>query len=223
MKEPTPSLKHKPVQHPQAFTLPELLIVLGCVAIVVLLILPEFARSSNVAPRINCRLNLKQIGLSFRTWALDHNNQYPMSASATNGGCAGVPLSLLAYSTFAVMSNELSTPQVLVCLQDKTRTNAATFTKFGPKNLSYFLGIDASDTNPDTLLAGDDNILVNGLAAKPGLFDLKTNSKVAWSKVRHKGQGNVGFVDGSVQQLDSTRLARALAGTGSITNRIIMP
>jgi prepilin-type processing-associated H-X9-DG protein len=207
----------------RALTLPELFIVLGCVAIVVLLILPEFAKSSIVAPRINCRLNLQLIGLAFRTWALDHNDQYPMSTSATNGGCAEVPLGSLAYSTFSVMSNELATPIVLVCTEDKTRTNAAAFTRLGPTNLSYFLGVVASDANPNLLLAGDDNILVNGLAPKPGLLDLKTDTSVAWSKARHKGQGNIAFADGSVRQFDSRNFAGALAETGSITNRILMP
>jgi len=38
------------------------------------------------AMRINCINNLKQVGLSFRQWALDHGDQYPFNVSTNAGG-----------------------------------------------------------------------------------------------------------------------------------------
>ena len=45
---------------------------------------------------------------------------------------------------FQVMSNELSTPKILVCPAD-TRVAAANFVRLKNQNVSYFVGLEASD------------------------------------------------------------------------------
>ena len=207
-----------------ALTLIELLIVLLCLGIVVVVLFPALYSPKTRAPRLICVNNLKQIGLSFRAWALDHAGEFPMRAAITNGGAMGVPLGNLAYASFTVMSNELSNPAALICSADNKRIAAADFRGIGSANLSYFVGLDASGTNAHMFLAGDDSLLVNGFPPNPGLLlNLTTNSTIAWSKTRHQGQGNIGLADGSVQMLNSATLAKALANSGSPSNRIIFP
>src|SRR5436305_11279556 len=74
------------------------------------------------------------------------------------------------------MSNELSTPKVVVCPSDDghsahTNFNIGTITTspgtpsasqaanlFSNTKISWFVGVDASDNNPQMFLAGDRNI-----------------------------------------------------------------
>jgi prepilin-type processing-associated H-X9-DG protein len=221
----------------RAFTLIELLIVFVCVGMVASIFLPTLARPKVYAQRINCVNNLKQIGVAFRTWALDNSDKYPAQVSITNGGTMELVDSGIVWPHFSVMSNELSTPKILVCPEDvaRTRWTAATFGSPIPgaancipfcsnTNVSYFVGVDAHDTQPAMFLSGDANIAVDGVHPKARRQSFSTNSNIGWYQPRHeKGKkGNIGFADGSVQALNTSDLRKALRNSG-VTNRLAIP
>jgi hypothetical protein len=115
----------------------------------------------NRRPRTYCVNNLKQIGMAFKTWALDHTNDYPFNVSTNEGGarelCAAGPDGFAANGApiFQVMSNELSTPLFLVCSRDTLRIRATNFSNLQPSNISYRvrLGTNINESNPRAVLA----------------------------------------------------------------------
>jgi len=221
------------------FSLVELLVVVAIIGILAAILLPTLSRAKARSSRISCVCNLKQVGVAFRTWALDHNDNYPMQVSITNGGTMeliGNPANPMVFAHFAVMSNELSTPKILFCPSDRDRSRTAATDFLGmpggsskpiafvsDTNLSYFVGVDATDVWPQMFLSGDDNLAIGGVPLKGRLVTLGNDAAVSWTKERHVYQGNIALADGSVQQFSAMRLQDALAYTGIGTNRLAIP
>ena len=121
---------------------------------------PEWQQEQ--APSPDCADHLKEIGIAFKTWALDHNDQFPFNVSTNSGGtlelCArradGYDRNAALH--FRVMANELSTPRILICPNDssKGRSPASDFRNLQPANVTYLLhtGPDVNDTNPEAVL-----------------------------------------------------------------------
>jgi len=225
-------MKTKRVNRCGGLTLVEAMIVVAILSVLVAMMLPQLRRRKHCSGGVSCGNNLKQVGLSFRQWALDNNDKYPMQVSVTNGGAMEWARQGIAWPVFQVMSNELSTPKILFCPQE-TDTNRFVALHFGSpgsqgaftnnQSLSYFAGLDADETQPQMLLSGDSNLEIGGGRVRSGLVTLLTNRLVGWSAARHAHQGNVALSDGSVRGFSNLQLRQALTNTGDAANRIIIP
>jgi hypothetical protein len=89
-------------------------------------------------------------------------------------------------------------------------------------NISFFVGVDASETNPQLILSGDRNI-TNGTPIKNGILEVSSNQPAGWAAEMHNKVGNVALSDGSLQQISSTGLRSAIENSGGFTNRLQMP
>jgi prepilin-type N-terminal cleavage/methylation domain-containing protein len=232
----------------RAFTLIELLVVIAIIAILAAMLLPVLAAAKRRAQRINCVSNLKQVNLAFRIWEGDNNNLYPMAVSTSAGGA----LETVANQTtkvmqpegitnvFCVMSNELSTPKVLICPSDSTRGAATNFQELGQitpgttqglgtNGISFFVCGDATEAYPQMVLDGDRNVGIAGGATPASGQPAATIGFTSgwalgsatpgepgplwgWSaNDMHLKVGNIGLADGSVQEESVNGLETALS------------
>lgn len=205
-----------------AFTRLELMaITVVCCLLAIPVFISATHRVAARSQRINCTKNLQQIGLVFKTCALDHEDKFPMQALGQPGTSTNNIESVEVFRYFQVMSNDLANPKVLICPTDTRLPSADLANDFSNSNLSYFLGLDAMDTNPQMFLTGDRN-LTNGPLPSNRILVPNTNYPAGWTAEMHHYQGNIGLADGSVQQLARNRLTEALRNT-SYTNRLAMP
>jgi hypothetical protein len=209
----------------RAFTIKELAVVLAVSLMLAFLFLVKLLPPSrrygctHCTQRIKCGNNLKNVGLAFRIYATDNNDQFPGSILLSNRTTID---SIAIWQVYASMSNELSTPKLVICPEDLKRQEAKSFGVLLTNNISYFASLSATGDNTTAFLAGDRNLQRSGRLLT-GVFPLRTNALLSWSKDIHVEQGNVAMEDGSVQQISNQRLVGTIRDQGIETNLIIFP
>ena len=202
------------IRRRNAFSLVELLTVIAIIAILAALLLPALTRSQQRAKRIACLHNLQQIGLGFHSFANDHAGNFPMAVPMNQGGSKEFVANAylvngpfyFAYRHFQSLANELVRPDILLCPMDTARAVAENFLALQNSNVSYFVGVEARFSEPNSLLAGDRNLARNATLTQS---ILRTGGgKLHWTKELHELKGNVIFADGHVEEWSDENLAR---------------
>ena len=207
-----------------AFTRRDLVVLIAALVVLALLLVPALQRSHQKSMRLTCICNLKVIGTAYRIWANDNGDHYPAFTPQTNGGWRDLlyltNASTYAWTNYVTMANELGqNPWLLTCPTDERRPANSFSNHFANTNVSYFVGVNANDTYPQSLLGGDRN-LGPGTTPDPEYGfsptngrgnDVVINGPVCWSLNMHSrggpaGAGNILLGDGSAQQVTSGNL-----------------
>jgi len=217
-------------QNWRGFTFLELLIVIAMVSVVFgLFVLPVGRKNRSSATNIKCMSNLKQVALSFKMFTSDNAGSLPFVASRS-----------LAYTNdsqawlhFMVLSNYLGSTKILICPADIHEKHAAAFfsaeTNGAPESLatlkntavSYFVGLDANESQPDSWLVGDGQVGDTGRIHKGPLLYANEYSSLRWPDSTHGERPNVALADGGVSRGSNfTSTARWPANT---SNRLLLP
>jgi Tfp pilus assembly protein PilE len=186
----------------------EIFIVVATIALLATLLIPTGPRCKARPERFACVNNLKQVGLAYRLWSADHSDQYPFASTNATSSMA-FATSPQVFRHYAIMSNQLNTPKILVCVTDAKKTKAPDFVNFANANVSYFVGLDAIPTDPQRFLSGDRNI-TGGTLSHGFMRFLTPTSTAGWTADMHVNAGNVGLADGSVQQMTPATLQKQL-------------
>src|SRR2546423_1347175 len=113
----------------KGFSRLELVVVLATLFLLAAVALPGLANNRARSEQVSCLSNLRQIGHAFHLWANDHGDKNHWWTPISEGGTYLAPgetapwpfgpsLRNNSYFQFAWISNELATPQILVCPGD---------------------------------------------------------------------------------------------------------
>jgi hypothetical protein len=207
-----------------ALTAVEIIVVVAAMLLLLAMLLPALAAAKKKSSRIGCSNCLKQVGLALRIWSGDNYDLFPTGVPVAQGGAKEAVQAGNPVPVFQVMSNELSTPKILICPNDVSRFYATNFENLNNSNVSYFVSLDTTnEVNPQLIVSGDSNFMLGRKAVKSGLLLVPANDPVQWSSARHKNAGYISLADGSVQSVTTAGLKTLLDNTEIPTNRLAIP
>jgi prepilin-type N-terminal cleavage/methylation domain-containing protein len=213
------------------FTLIEMLAVIAIVGLLAAILLPALGRTQAKARRIQCLTNLRQTGIGFHSFLHDHSDNFPMQVSTNSGGTEEVLLAgyrpgvefYVSYAPFQALSNDLASPWIFACPSDPARTPATDFETLNNRNVSYFVGANADYELPNSILAGDRNII----SASPGsgssrtLVRLNESAPANWTRELHGWKGNELFADGHAERVNGRTLTLARRNAPAVMDLLL--
>jgi prepilin-type processing-associated H-X9-DG protein len=211
-------------QRIHAFTLAELLVVIGIIACLVGLILPVLGSARESGRRTRCLSNLHQLGLAMLIYTEDNNSYLPPffgGTVVTNGNGNGIHLKVHTSGKWSMPSciGPVNSLALLVCPSDRDPSIISTADTSGhaiqvPCSYTYnfemyMTGTRVTDVQPASKLLAYDGFLNNDLQV--GVWYTNINPAKKFNDVdrlnstsiarRHLGRFNAVFLDNHAKSL----------------------
>ena len=214
------------------------IVIVAMLGMMAMVVLPALAMAKAKSTGIKCVNNLKHVGLGIRIAETDRPRDWSWWNASTNARSdAGRDDANQAWRHFAALSNDVPDPRVFWCPTDTERVAAGSYTNrpgmnagdvlSGNQQVSYFVGLGFASDDPSSIMSGDRNLTTNGVAVGPSTRLIRSaNWTVGWTDDGHQNVGNLLLGDGSVQQIMTPTLARAvmaMTNPGPRTNVWLVP
>jgi prepilin-type processing-associated H-X9-DG protein len=126
----------------------------------------------------------------------------------------------LSFVHFQALSNDLATPAVFVCPADPGRTPAGSFSAMNNRNVSYFVGANAEYFLPNSILAGDRNVMSAGQGSGD-VIRIEDENPASWTRELHGFKGNQLFADGRVERVNVPQLRLLRRHTPAVMDLVL--
>ncbi|HEY1172812.1 MAG TPA: type II secretion system protein [Verrucomicrobiae bacterium] len=228
-----------------AFTLIELIVVVGILAVLLVLFFPIPHPHRKRSQASVCLNNLKQVGVALSLYAADHSGLFPWQQFSVPGDTNSTPAipaeNLPVWSYYGRTFSDAYGPdwsgvnKNLLCPAD-TERKPSSFSKTRIKSdreTSYFIGLNEFNTREDVVALGDRNLspgkgqpFYSSAHRKPVNVDTNTTVWVTNKNDQFHGDyGNLLFTDGHAESIRDmpALLISAMKSGGTNANRFLFP
>src|SRR5690348_14438918 len=216
----TASMQFGGRQNPHAFTLVELLVVIGIIGVLMALLLPALEAAREHANTTRCATNLRSIGQALALYANENHGNYPRTiylkgappiagtnpSAADPFGFGGPGANDISSALFLLMRAEKLPPEILICPYNDVNQwepdpNARARNRSNFTDYRHNLGYSYANPYPDARAEQAGYRLASQMnPATPVVADMNPGTGGTENSFNHEGRGqNVLYADGHAQ------------------------
>jgi len=197
----------------KGFTLIELLVVIAIIAILAAILLPALSRAKAQAWTIACMNNMKQIGFSAHNYAIDNEDQLPVSGHQGNSWVTSLQPYVGATNVYRCPKDNNMTRRYSYAVNDFLLPTAVG----GVTNIWKFSTLPDTTATVFMLECADNYAGIDHFHfSDPEDFDYSPAAFAGQVAVfRHLGMANYLFVDGHAEKISKASAYRLVTTQGS--------